>query len=508
MRLLRIDDNIIELDSKTVIGIDVQNLDLTKPSKRTVNKSNSFSIPRTIDNLKAIGYIGGFQNANDSLYNNYSIQYYLNNEEIISGSFATIQKISDRITLQIVRKATLWDDMKSLGWSNLRTEYLAYIQEFQGVNSDTNYFVGTEEEAIESYIDRSNQALKLYPAYGTEMDTLGYDYLTPQSDTFIMLSGNSIGTHFWSDAKTLFKFIENKYGVDFDILGSHSDNPFNQTRFQKCIWMLRGLSLASASATDWYIRDFISIGYTYTMQEEATENDNGDVYGLLFSILNIYGIIIEQYAKDKYRLRDISLDIDTKRPIDIGLKLDKAEPKITPNIKGYGQESIIKYENYSDGINSVNTRKIVECNNKNIQFRKDIIKIENFVPAVKDDLLNYGVANSFEQYKIATYEDDINTYVWRRGSGYAISRTYNKPIIHNLSTEWGILDTALNNPLYVEQKFWLTPTQYSKINNWTNYYIPELAGAYYINRVKGYNPEKSLQAVTLELIRINNKTPE
>lgn len=525
MRLLKINDYIVDIDDNTAIGIDVENLDLTQPSKRFVNSSNAFTIPNTINNLKAIGYIGGLTNADQTIYDNFSVQYFLNNEIIIDGAYVVIQEISDRIKLQVIRKPTIWDGMKSLSWNSFISEYFDYLVAFHNIPPGSSPVTKTFNKWVTMWLDVSDGALRLYPAYTNEADYLGLDYLTPRSNTFQLDTDTSQflnGGHFWSDAVTLFKFIEYKYNVDFDILGNHEDNPFDKIEFINCIWNVRNF-YSVGNAGNWYINKVL---HNYLMQEEVSENTSGDLYGLMFSILNTFGVIIENYDTDKYRLRDISYNIDNKTPIDIGLKLTETvqtqspkQPRITPSIKGYGQESIIKYSDYADGINSVNTRKIVACNNKNIQFRKTIISIDNFVPAEKDGLLNYGVSSSFEQYKIATWEEVDDSYTWdylrdivgedRVYYSETIAKTdYKKVTLIDLSDKWGILDTALNNPVSILQKCWLTPTQYSKINNWTLYYIPELAGSYYINNIKGYNPEKSKNPVTLELIRINNKTPQ
>ena len=55
MRLLKINNTIVEIDSQTAIGIKLQKMDLKDPGKRFVKVSNEFTIPATVKNLSIFG---------------------------------------------------------------------------------------------------------------------------------------------------------------------------------------------------------------------------------------------------------------------------------------------------------------------------------------------------------------------------------------------------------------------------------------------------------------------
>ena len=55
MRLLYINNQLADIDEETAIGIDFQAYDLKDPAKRKLNTSNSFTIPKTANNLNILG---------------------------------------------------------------------------------------------------------------------------------------------------------------------------------------------------------------------------------------------------------------------------------------------------------------------------------------------------------------------------------------------------------------------------------------------------------------------
>jgi len=52
MRILRINNETVDIDDNTSIGINIQSFSVAEPEQRFISNSNSFSIPLTAKNYK------------------------------------------------------------------------------------------------------------------------------------------------------------------------------------------------------------------------------------------------------------------------------------------------------------------------------------------------------------------------------------------------------------------------------------------------------------------------
>jgi len=90
----------------------------------------------------------------------------------------------------------------------------------------------------------------------------------------------------------------------------------------------------------------------------------------------------------------------------------------------------------------------------------------------------------------------------------SIKTTMKAAALYDINSEYTLLNTAMQYPVYYELKKWMNATTIFNLDFFKLYYFKELGGAYFINKIKGFNPEMSRQATTLELFKISNKAPD
>ena len=79
--------------------------------------------------------------------------------------------------------------------------------------------------------------------------------------------------------------------------------------------------------------------------------------------------------------------------------------------------------------------------------------------------------------------------------------------MYGLSGEYYGLESILEYPVYYEVKKWLTLYDITELEFFKKYYIRELNGCFFLNKISGFNPEKSNEPTTIELIKVSDETP-
>ena len=85
--------------------------------------------------------------------------------------------------------------------------------------------------------------------------------------------------------------------------------------------------------------------------------------------------------------------------------------------------------------------------------------------------------------------------------------TLRKAALYSLAGEYKFLDKVNDKPKYYTASIWLTGNDIRDLDNFTMVYLRELNGMFYVNKISGWNPDKSRAAVSVELIRISDRTP-
>lgn len=97
-----IDGVLMDIDESTKITLDIKSNLFTEISKIAGNKTYTIRLPKTVHNLKAIGYANLPQNNTNYPYGNHTAKYIRNGIEIISNGYAYIVSVSDAIEMCIV----------------------------------------------------------------------------------------------------------------------------------------------------------------------------------------------------------------------------------------------------------------------------------------------------------------------------------------------------------------------------------------------------------------------
>ena len=81
------------------------------------------------------------------------------------------------------------------------------------------------------------------------------------------------------------------------------------------------------------------------------------------------------------------------------------------------------------------------------------------------------------------------------------------PSIYSIENEYNLLSKVLEYPEWREVSCWLTINDIINLRFYAQYYFQQLGGSYFINKIAGFNPSKSLVATKLELIKVSDKSP-
>lgn len=335
-------------------------------------------------------------------------------------------------------------------------------------------------------------------------------------------SENSLGGHFCVFAKTLFEFIEYKYDVDFltpggVLPGNIWDDPVGQALYMP----IRDLAVILEPDNN-YFKIESEFFNPLTSQKDKAGKTVFDFINSFMQVMNIVKDEFANYSKHTIRLARFDDIENLAEVIDYSDKLDAdVLPKTIPFIEDYAQVNRLKFkEVYPEGDELVNS-KTLTCNNLNLDAEADILEIDAYVPSV---VISHGEAalNMMDKESFKTFTWMLSkpsttilatvSYWYMPGGSLSeikyIGGVFNMPIaqLYDLNSEYNFLDEVITYPRVVEVGKWLTIDDIRNFEFFKQYFIRQLNGSFFINKIKGFNP-KSKQSTTLELIKISNKTP-
>lgn len=556
MRRLVVNGYDLDVDNKTAIGIDIQCTDLKEPGERKLKTSNSFSIPVTMHNKIALGIVGGVQSSMDRIYSPYSFSYYQDNERLVSGAKLKIDSIGDRIAMSFTESANFFDKIKELKGRQLFYE----LHEWLRLNSDTfNYYnesvkSGSNLQSVLTYFANTTYGVHLPFVYGnlyelTFENVPGSVIDVDPKDTFVESelaglklsyprlkkeeSGTTIdqrkppiqGSHFFLYAHTFVQFLQANYGVSLGVGELFDGNAWNDATFKKIIIPLTGINLMHNGSFG--IDSGFYFGLTETNADLSYPIDplsnvavsTYSAYDVLMSLVKITSSTIDA-TDEGYKFRRLD-ELEAKGKIlNWSGKLDASKSwSMDPKIENYAQKSYIKYEKVDEGVNEFSGAKTVICGNKNLSLESELFKVKGFVP-------RFGVYKNEPvptMSKAGAYTAPVFLFVQEKMSNSVLIRLHshgtlgrlvasanvvlNKVAVYSLSGEYKFLDKVNAAPKYYKVNLWLTGNDIRDLDNFTMVYVKELNGMFYVNKISGYNPDKSRAAVSVELIRISDRTP-
>jgi hypothetical protein len=517
MRRLYIDNVLIDIDEKTAIGIDIVSFDVKKPGVRRVKISNSFTIPRTNHNLQTIGYIGGVQSTSQKVYSALRCEYYVNNTQFIKDAKIQVQSVADRIELFVYERGTIWDEMRGYSWLFFQQKFLEYLS----VPKSGSEFTGTYSDFLSPYATTTgSNGLILPVCRANDLDTTQIMYLSGYSGALSGLLDQS-GAHAYTFLKTIFEFIESEFSINFYTAETFTGNIFEDPVFDTSVLNLRDIYVGK-NATGYYWNIYTQIFFQgkYLNTFESEETPDKTLYDLVISIIQRFNLILS-VQDDGYKLKRFD-NLQDSEVVDFSGNM-VLPYEFKPYIDGYGKESVIKFKTVEEGISEQTNAKKLSCNNENIENKVDLITISGFIPTFSTgDILtteitpNLNTKKSFTDFKIFTIDGTASEIVFlslkdtTSEPGVIDTAGFNnmpKISLLDMTGEYLLLDEALNYPIYYEVKKWMNSNEIRDFDQGKQYYIRELNGAFYVNNIKGFNPELSKQPVTIELIKISDATP-
>lgn len=531
-KILRINNSIVDIDNNTSIGITFENYDIKEPGKRKLKYSNDFSIPKTPNNLKIIGFAGNIHFTDNTVYEKLTIDYWIDNEYIIESSFCCVDSVTpDRINMYVYDKIDFWDLIKDYDIQTFETELLVWLNVTYNIPIGVDPWSGT---SIVTFLGDTTGTAKgiQVPYFATNLyyydPNGGTSYLESDGETVIVNNLSLKSGHVCFYILTILEFLESKFSVNFARATQSNATIFDDTVIQGVYVPLRDIMIVptndqfGALNGFYYVNNLLST--TFQPYENLEFAKDKTVNDLILSFFKHFNIIVDtvNYQGTNY----ISLHrFDDFRTANVPIDWSGGIKEIVsfkPKIEGYSQKNIIKFDSiYENGDSLQNSRSIL-CLNENIEKESELYTIDAHIPAffttTYGTYANVGQEKSFETFiffcNYGTTSSAINIRMDSVVMGGFIPQPPDETMTFPLAAlislaapEFSLLDSIIAYPRVYEIKKYLKTSEIHDFKFFRQYYIQELGASFYVNKISGYNPEDSKDATTLELIQISYDTP-
>ena len=558
----KLNNLIVDVDEKTAIGITIQNYDIKEPGKRKVKMSNNFSLPLTIKNHGAIGFAGipGHILAGDNniIYTKLKFEYIVDNDILISGATVKVTEVSDRIYCLVVEKNDIWDELKNVKWEDFQAEYIEWLK----TNSYINYYYTSLEAIALSFSEYANiPAVRnnhlIMPAYFGNLYNLPTNtdplvFVEKVGDPLVSGEGGGpeihinyfksnpglspslvCGGHFCAYFISIFKFIEWKFDVDFLTTGGRAagniwDDVYASTAFVP----VRNLDVEMENYLEGYRFSIINrTAGPYTTLEERflplkdiKDKEDKTLYGLCNVFFHTFNVIIDEIILDNkqvFRLARFDDIPNFAEVIDFSGKLSGVV-KFKPYIDGWGIKNNIKYASiYENGGEDTEARTL-EMKNYNLDASTDLFTIDAHIPKFvininywngDDTLPDLSTTESFKTFEVLISTGRTkNPYVkWHCVNIDAVTvstSTYAaKAELYTVAGEYKFLEEIVKYPQVFEITKYLNMLDIKGLQFFRQYWIKELGASFFINKIQGFNPEKSTEGTKIELLLTSFSMP-
>ncbi len=562
MRLLRINDRNVDIDESTAIGIDIACYHLKEPVFRKLSTSNSFTIPMTANNASIFDIVGGIQSNGTNLYSTNKVEYWVNNEKLVSGAKVKVDSISDRINLTIVSAADFFEGLKSLKGKalfDLIHGFLAYKNDSQHYpTAFPDVYHGTLQSLLET-IALNTEGIVLPMTYGPlyekQFENIAgsiiddppyYAYLESEFGGIKIRyprivedeSGNTVfsptlppstGGHFYFYAYSFVEMLQWYIGTDIGFGSTIPGNLWNDGNFKKIAFPIPTITLRNDppnSIDSLYYFESLPFNndgtFSYIDPLNNVSMDNISAYEILMALVRMFSATIDK-TDTGYVFRRLDQIEEYGKVEDWSEKVDyDAEKRMVPYVDNYAQKSYVKYDKFEDGLSEFIGAKTVACNNHNLPVEVDLFKVKNYVPKLaifKDNVCPLMTKANAMTYISFLFIDGLNTRptkieMFSHPGGFSANvkkfeALVTLPIasVYSMEGEFAFLDKVNQDPKEYTRGLWLTSNDIRKIDNFTLIYIKSLGGCFYLNKISGFNPDKSKTSTTCELIKVNDKTP-
>lgn len=516
MRILKVNGQILDMDDATAIGITFQAYDVADPGKRKLNFSNTFTVPKTANNIRIFGHPGNPHSINNIVYDSLTCEYWEGNLHIIRNGKIRVDEVSNRLSLYIYEIKDVWEQMKLLTYADFINEFFAWLtipkKDTPVIDTFANflypYTIATEGVYLPLFFSN---------LYGLERNEGQGDYIEDTSSIWLKYESMH-GGHFGVFYKTIFKFIEFKYGVNFLTDGGIlPGNIWDDTYALKFYHTFRTLDIGfhytNGQIDGFYFR--LPSVVNFAPHDDTFEMADKSLFDVVNAFLQYFNILIDNIDMSGDEVIRLARwdDIQSASVVDWSGKIT-GQPVFRPKIDGYAQKNQIKFGAiYPDGAETTNNR-ILTSLNKNLDATADLFDIDSYIPAaiVLNDaaIMDLSVPESFETNVClidSGKQRTVNVYASDGLTAVGATLTLNISSVYSLSGEYRFLEQTITYPKWYEVSKYLSINDIIGIQWFKQYYIKELGGSFFINKIAGFNPNKGAQSTKLELIMISDKTP-
>ena len=552
MRLLRINGEIADIDEDTAIGIDLQAYDFKDPGKLKVNVSNTFSLPATAKNMRILGSPGNPSRVDNTIYNRISVDYQVKNKVYISNGSARVESIKKgRINMFVAQRPGFIERMKSVTLNQFLQQWFE--------NNFQNTAFANYQSLVNAYAEGHNGVIlpamigplvNLADKNGRIVEAFLYDTGVPGigiiNEMTMKVRDTSQGTtahggHFCVFIEPLFKYFEAYFGVNLNSDLSAVYSLFNDDVFKMLFIPVRHINVNDNTPR----LEWVDLGGSENMRplSDIIPYNNLSAFDLFSETLKILGYGVEEVG-DGFEI--VRLDYMGAIPVADDILPGYMEAgfrenlEYKPIIEGYGQQNIIKMSP-AENAGEMAGARILLSNNENSEAKKELFKVNAYVPAM---LRSYHMFNAIFVPNMAEAKAlEYITFLRLKTSGAVTSYTFwvngvheptpssatsenpteasvnaingefgdpswrtlisvKIPEVYTVSAEYNFLEGIINSPETYKVKRWVTSSQMENFRKIATYYVPELGGWFYVNKIKGFNPVKSKQPVEFELIKL------
>lgn len=507
-----INGSLMDTDDKTIIGFDLQSYDVKDPANPKIIISNTVTFPCTSNNLRIIGFADNPQVESDVPFYYMYLTYNQNNEVIVEDARVRITEVGDRISMVIYQKNNVWDSFKVIKFPDIEAKLFAYLVVKYGYPI-ANTKVSSYGTFLDFFINsESGITLPFYfgNLYDKETEEGSNQYLegTDSGNYITLADGLNQGGHFSVYALDFFQFLEDEYGIDFQTNEDFQANIFKDEYASKVYFPLQ--SITAISDNGYYIS--LNQQETYEPLDDVAIKTDKSIYDFILAYFQHFNVIMDNfwnngnYVNRCYRFDQLSDDA----PVVNWSGKISGKPKYYPILSGFAQSNSIKFsEIYDGGAETFNSRTIF-CANKNIDAESELFTIECYMPkgvtigSVFVPLMNEAPAfNTFTFLIYSGNTKQVTVYLNHDN----VSVNLKVPALYSLDNEYRLLEAIAYKPKIYEVEKWFTLNDIRNLRFFAQYYIEELGGTFFLNKVKGYVAGSLRSTTKCELIKIGSKTP-
>ena len=538
MRILKVNNILVDIDEQTAIGIDYQSYDIKQPGKSFITVSNSFTVPITSNNLAIFGVASDPQSTSTKIYQQSICDYWVDNEKLIDNSKIRVDEIGKRMSLFIFEKADIWDTLKGVKWDDFLIDFILWMQTSKSLPSATSPFVGTFQNFIAD-VSNNTEGIILPMTFGNLYSQPYFNENLTIENSLNPLLGNNIylfyrhtetdnsvtssyGGHFCIFAKTIFEYLEFIYNVDFLTDGNlMAGNIWNDAIIPNIYIESKNIGISVS-----YTLPNYSIYFRHLLNPKllpySDASDKGDktLYDFCNAFFQHFNMLKDEFEIDGvHTIRLARFDeLNTAAPIKDWTGRLSNGITFKPSFENYAQLNYIKFKSVFETGDKILNSKLLTSNNVNIDKINDLFEIDAHVPSLAymdpDYILDLSKKEALKTFTFMISDglttDNVNVNYYFEGviENAVASLQLPKAALYNLNSEYTLLDSIIKYPKYYEVEKWVTMADLKDFEFFKLYFFSELNGAFFVNKISGFNPDKAKQATKLELIKISNRAPD